>query len=445
MRLFALVTFALLTGLPAWSQVEPSATGGTTGPGNDTRMLLPPPVSGTVYPNEVGSDTRTNYVSGQFAFTGAYYDNVYAGDLAKPLGAEVFTILPSLIYDRTTPRQTQTLTYSPGFTFYQPTSELDSINQEARAQYEYRFTPYTAIKFSDDFLQTSDTFGVPGAFSGGGVSGAPGNPAQTIIVPYAQILSNTVRGSFEKQFARNDMFGGGGSFAYMDYPSQSQTPDLSASKTEGGTAFYSRRISHLDYLGATYDYSRISSNSDLGEGLVQTHALIPFVTFYFNRTMSVSAGAGPQHYSGTQVGVLSSSAWTPAISASVGLQASHANFAASYLRGVTAGDGLIGTFFSNTGDLSAQWQIAHSWVTGASFDYAILKNVAPTLSTAEPGGHRITGNIFLRKSLGDHFGTEVGYHRLHQSYTGIAVLANNPDNDGVYLTVSYHFQKPIGR
>ena len=76
--MFARVTVLLVlaAAIPAWSQVEPDATGGTAPTLDDTQMMTPPPVSGMPYPNFTGTETRSNYLDASLNLNAAYNDNV---------------------------------------------------------------------------------------------------------------------------------------------------------------------------------------------------------------------------------------------------------------------------------------------------------------------------------------------------------------------------------
>jgi len=445
MRSLFLFALVLIVGVPAWSQVEPDATGAPDQTLDGTKMMLPPPVSSSRYPNVVGEETRTNFISGALTFQAAYNDNVYAGIFTSPLTDTILTVLPTVTYDRTTPQQKQSFSYSPGFTFYQPTSELNSINQEASAEYDYRFSPYTGISVQDSFLQTTNTYGSPAALLGGGVSGSAGGSIATILIPYAELVTNTLSGSFDKQFERNQMFGVSGNFSLVNYPNPSQSPDVFDSKTAGGSGFFSLRLNRSSYVGATYEYSRIFAHPANADSVVQVHGALPFVTVYFNRTMSMSVVAGPQYYKVAQTGLSDQSAWTPSIAASLGLQASRSNVAVSYVRSVTAGDGLLGAFIGNSADLSMRRQLNRSWIVGVIGEYGNIQVVTSSTSASQPAGHRIWGDAFVQRAFGDHFRAEARYHRLHQSYNNIPVLSNNPNSNAYSVTLTYQFLKPIGR
>jgi len=138
---------ALLAATPVWSQLEATPFEMAPTPSDNSRMLIPPPVSGVAYPTTVGSQTRSNYLAGGFVFSTAYNDNVVAGGSTVPVGDVIYSILPTITLNQNTVRQQLALTFSPGFTFYQHTSALNAANQSAALDFQYRLSPHTTIRF----------------------------------------------------------------------------------------------------------------------------------------------------------------------------------------------------------------------------------------------------------------------------------------------------------
>jgi len=322
---------------------------------------------------------------------------------------------------------------------------LNAIDQSAKAGYTYRFSPYTAVSLDDTFYQTSSLLGQTGTLGAGGVTGSSGSAGQPLLIPFADVISNNLRGSAEKQFARNQMAGASGNFSLMDFPDPKEAPGVFNSKTFGGTGFYAQRFSLKNYLGVFFDYTHIAAYPPLTTSTAQVEDVMPYFTLYFNRSTSISVAAGPQHYSVSLTGGPDQSAWTPSIAASAGWQRARTNLNVAYSRSVTGGGGLLGAYQGSSGAIAGRLQISHSWICGVDFDYQDLKNVSPAISNATPGGHSVGGDALVRRTLGEHFGLEFGYDRLHQSYSGIAVLANDPNSDRGYGSIFYQFQKPLGK
>jgi hypothetical protein len=404
-------------------------------------MQTPPPVSGQAYPTETGSETRSNYLRAGLNVQIAYDDNVEPGNSSKPVGDEIYTIGSSFALDQITPRAHRTLMYSPGFTLYEPTSALNALNQNAAASYEYRLSPHAKVSVQDTFVQASNVFDQPA----GGVSGSTQAAAVAVVAPFAEQLSNGTSGESTFQFSRNSMIGAGGTYSLLDYPNPAQAAGLPNSNTYGGSAFYNRRLSSTQYMGVNYQYSKMTSSSASGASVTEMYTIYSFYTLYLAHTLSFSVSGGPQHFDVTDAPFPASTAWTPAVTASMGWQRNRTNLAASYSRTVNGAGGLLGTFESTAGNASGRWQATRTWTLGAAASYSILKSVTPLSPTASQGGHTLSGTVSAHHPIGQHLSAEIGYSRLHQSYGGIAAISVDPDGDHGYISISYQFSRPLGR
>src|SRR5438270_13945582 len=119
-------------------------------------MVSPPPVSAHGYPSIVRSQIRSNYLAAGFVFHTAYNDNVLTGNGGTPASDSIYTIAPTIAFNKTTERQHLTLSYSPGFTFYQHTSTLNAANHNATVDLEYRLSEHTTISLGDSFQKSTN-------------------------------------------------------------------------------------------------------------------------------------------------------------------------------------------------------------------------------------------------------------------------------------------------
>ena len=118
-------------------------------------------------------------------------------------------------------------------------------------------------------------------------------PNFSVIAPTADSLSNFGNVGITYQFALNGMVGASGTFSNLHYPNQAEVPGLYDSSTQGGSAFYSLRISKMHYIGATYQYQRLVSYPTVGQNETQTHALQFFYTLYATSKISSFILRGP--------------------------------------------------------------------------------------------------------------------------------------------------------
>ncbi len=431
---------ALVMATPVWSQLTATPFETPVTSASEAQMLIPPPVSSEGYPTIVGSQMRSNYLAAGLIFNTAYNDNVLTGNSATPSSDFIYTIAPTIAFNKTTERQHLTLTYSPGFTFYQHTSTLNAANQNAAVNFQYRLSEHTTVSLSDSFQKSTNVFDQFYPVSGEAISGSPKTPPTGVIAPFAEQLSNTANMGLSYQFSRNGMIGASGIVTENNYPNPAEAPGLYNSNSFGGSVFYTRRLSSSQYIGGTYQYLRSQSdpvnaqaNPATVQSEVQTHTLLAFYTIYLNPTLSFSLSSGPQHTDATQAPSPPFSSWTPSVTASMGWQRSHTNFVASYSRTVTGGLGLPGAYMART------------WIVGAAGSYFNNKNVTPSFPSSNPGGQTVSGTASVQYIMSEHLSLELGYSRLHQNYSGIAVISASPNSNREFVSLSYRVTRPLGR
>jgi hypothetical protein len=436
---------ALLAAVPARSQVGTDAADGGVDTSDHARMLTPPPVSGAAYPNVVGSQTRSNYLRGGLVVTGAYSDNMFEDIGSKPISDTSYSLWPTFALSKVTSRLNLALNYSPGFTLYQHTTGLDQTDQNVTMNSSFRLTPHITVGFQDTFFKTSNVLNQPDTGSAGAVSGSGQPPTVAIIAPIADQLSNTTNAGITYQFSRNSMIGGGGIFTIFDYPNPAQVTDLYNSNSRGGSAFYTHRLSRKQYIGASYQFSQVLAFPPHAQIQIQTQAPVLFYTVYLKPTVSFSLSGGPQHLDISETPLPSYRSWSPSATASLGWQESRTNLAVSYVRIVTGGGGLVGAFDTNSAAGSARWQLTRTWNVGAVASYSIYENITPSYFLSTPGGRSLSGTVSVQHRITEHFNGEIGYTRLHQSYSGIEAISNAPNANREFISVSYQFARPLGR
>jgi hypothetical protein len=460
----------LLIALPVWSQTDntpaqspvpamvgvnnSAAPAETYNPNTSgDRMVTPPPVSGQTYPIALASEERSNYFRGGISFTSAYTDNAIGAVTGHPVSDISYSVFPIVALDETTPRLHYLLTYAPGFTFYQRTSALNSADQNASIQFEYRLSPHVTFSARDGFQKVSNVFNQPvDLTSAGVVSGGAQGPNVSVIAPIADQMTNTGNVGISDQFALNDMIGASGTFSNLHYPNQAQVPGLSDSSSQAGLAFYSHRVGKGQYFGVTYQYQRLLAYPTVGLNETQTHAALFFYTIAPSSSrFSISFFGGPQ-YSDTieppvpslQLSSTELKTWSPAGGASLGWQGRLTSFALSYAHIISGGGGLIGAVKLDSATGSARQQITKSLnasLTGSYGQNDVIGN--PLLGVTN--GHTISGTASLQQQIGQHLGVQLGYTRLHQSYSNVEVISTTPDTNRESVSISYQFARPLGR
>jgi hypothetical protein len=415
------------------------------------RMLTPPPVSGQAYPVSFASEERSNYLRGGVTFSTAYSDNVLAGNATNPVSDVSYSVWPTIALDETTPRMHLFLTYAPGFTFYQRESALNQADENASINFQYRLSPHVTFFARDGFQRASSVFNQPDLGAAGTVSGGISEPNQSVIAPLADQLSNSGNVGITYQFAANSMIGASGTFSYLHYPNAAEVPGLFDSESQSGSAFYSLRISKRHYIGAAYQYQRLFSYPPPGTNETQTHALLVFYTLYPTPRFSVSVFGGPQYAEiGPQFSDTGSTpspasrSWNPAAGGSLSWQGHLSSLAMSYAHLISNGGGLIGAVRMDSASASIRQQLSRMLSASVTGGYAQNDLLAATTLIGS-NGHTVSGTASLQQQFGQHLNLQLGYTRLHQDYSTVAVLATTPNTNREFVSISYQFSRPLGR
>ena len=473
----------LLISIPAWSQDEqrPVPVPAATGPASDAstngdastsvddssvRMLAPPPVSGQSYPIALTSQERSNYLRAGLAFTSAYTDNAVGPVDGYPVSDVSYSVWPTVALDQTTTRSHLVLTYAPGFTFYQRETYLNEADENASINFQYRLSPHVTFSARDGFQKSSNVFNQPDLASVATVSGGTEGGNFSVIAPIADRLANTGNVGITYQFAANSMVGAGGTFTNLHYPDQSEVPGLFDSASQGGLAFYSARVSKINYFGVSYQYQRLLSYPVPGTNETQTHALLLFYTVYPTKRFSISVFGGPQYADSgpqfsnaeppsppacTSSGVLPGGcptpafrSWNPSAGGSLGWQGRMSSLAISYAHLISSGGGLIGAVKMDSASASIHQQLLRMLSASVAGGYA-ENDVLGGTTSINSNGHTISGTASLQQQFGQHLNVQLGYTRLHQDYSAVAALAATPDTNREFVSISYQFSRPLGR
>jgi hypothetical protein len=411
-------------------------------------MLIPPPVNVEAYPAMAGSETRSeylrNYLRAGLTINTNYSDNVIEDVNTTPVSDISYSLWPTIELDRTTDRFHWMLDYRPGYTFYQRTGARNNEqDQKVDLDLQYRISPHVTISLQDRFNKTSNVFNQSDPLLPGEAFGTAQPSAIAVTAPVAAQLRNNATGDITYQFGFNSMIGAGGAVMNLHFPNTAEVPGLYDFGSREGSIFFSQRFSGRQYVGATYRYSQFLAYPVGAESQTITHTVFLFYTIYLRPTLSLSLSTGPQHFDVVQPPSPAYQSWYPAAAASLDWRGHDTRFSASYLRLVSGVAGLVGGFRSNSATASGRWQVASAWNLGAEVSYAINQNVAPASALEYPGGHSVSGTVSLQHPFTEHIRVELGYTRLHQSYSSIPVISIAPDTNAESVSVKYQFARPL--
>jgi hypothetical protein len=321
------------------------------------------------------------------------------------------------------------------------------------ADLEYRWTQRLTVGVQEVFQQNSTAFSQPYTYSGATISGSGvvGSPA--VILPYAGQIQETTPGHIEYQISRNSLIGASGYFSTFQFSDSSQVTGLYNSRSYGGSANYSRRLTRTQFFGVLYQYSTSSTTSPANAATVayppvstESHYAQLFYTANLTNRLSLSLTGGPEYTTTSVPGSEEVNTWAPSGHATLGWHETRANFAVGYSRSVSTGWGLLGSFTADSANATASWQFTRRLVGTVNGNYGNTRNATPLLVSAYTAtGHTFFERAALEYQLSEHLHLVGEYARLHEHYTGIAAFSSSPDSDRVAVTLNYGFQRPLGR
>ena len=405
-----LIAIILLAG-SLWAQTDTSgaAIAATGTGGSSAGMLTPAPVNGEGYSMGFTSETRSNYLRGGLTFTSAYDTDATIATNGQAISEASYSVFPTISLDQTRSRFHWVFNYSPGFTFYQKTSELNQANQNLGINLSYRLSPHVTLNLRDTFLKTSNLLNQPNQDFAQPVSGSVFVPNESVIAPLADVLSNTANASLTYQFSPNGMVGASGTFANLHYSNQAQVPGLGDSSSKAGSAFYNRRLSKMHYVGATYQYQDFLAYPTIGQSETTAHSVFLFYTLYLKPTVSISLYGGPQYSQTQQFGLPTTTGWSPAGGASMSWQGKLTSFALSVSRAINDSGGLAGAVQAISGNASIRRQITRNLSASLGGSYAD-NNMLDPLSTLNTSGHTVSGNASVQRQVRRAFQPAAAIH-----------------------------------
>lgn len=431
---------------------SPTATEAYNPNTSGDEMLTPPPVSGMRYPVALGWQEQSNSLHAELSFTSAYTDNALAGLTSHPISDMSYSVAPMITLDETTSRLHYTLTYAPGYTFYQRTSTLNAQDQNASIQFQYRLSPHVTLTAMDGFVKTSNILNQTADLNSGVVSGGVQPENLSVISPIANMLTNSGNVGLSYQYAQNDMMGAMGTFTNLHYLDQARVPGLFDSSSQGGLGFYCHRLGKAQYFGITYAYQHLLAFPGDVPAETQTHAPLAFYTLApTSSRLSISLFGGAQYSDTIQPSIPSlhvlaseTKMWTPAAGASLGWQTRLNSFALSCAHLISSSAGLLGASKTNSVMLSGRQQLTKTLSASVSGAYGQNEVVGNPMFGAY-NGHTVSGTAGLQQQLGQHLGFQFRYTRLHQNYGNIAAISANPDTNLESIGITYQFARPLGR
>ena len=121
------------------------------------------------------------------------------------------------------------------------------------------------------------------------------------------------------------------------------------------------------------------------------------------------------------------------------------SFALSYTHLISSGGGLVGAVKLDSATASVRQLITKTLSASLTGGYT-QNNVIGNPLLGPTNGHTISGTASLQQQLGARIpGVQLGYTRLRQDYSNIAVISATPNTNREFVSISYQFSRPLGR
>ena len=72
-------------------------------------------------------------------------------------------------------------------------------------------------------------------------------------------------------------------------------------------------------------------------------------------------------------------------------------------------------------------------------------DVLGSILAGSTNSHTVSGTASLQQAVGQNLTVQLGYTRLHEDYSGVAILAGTPNTNREFVSISYQFSRPLGR
>ena len=459
MKPFALVFLSWLLVTAAWAQIADSTQSGTNQPVSGTTMTpwLPTAINGEYGSLQFASEAeRSNILSGGLSLATGYDDNALSNNKDR-IGNVSYAVMPFIAISESRTRHLWHFNYSPGFTFNQRLAQNYAASHNLDFSWQYRITERFTARVHENFIDETTSFDrltENPLLPGGNVLHQPND---SVITPLTNRIGNLTNLDLIYQLGEGTTAGASGTFSKQSYKDTAQNTGTQLIDNETGSAdaFYSHRFSPRNTLGFTYTFQKFATLGQIREHST-SHSVLVFYTLNLKPNMALSFFGGPdRNVTNDQYTIIffpfiipiskTQSRWMVDGGMTFGWQGQRTSMRANFIRHVTDGGGLVGavTAYSSSGDVRRQLTQRWTGIVGLSYG-----NNDPLSRAYGNAFWSTSATAGLQRSIGQKVTIGISYARDHQSYRtyGTPLLAPVlADHNRGWVTISYHFDRPLGR
>jgi len=425
-----------------------------------SRVPVPLPLSLDADSMQFSSEARPrNYLRGGVSLGATYDDNLLSAS-SNRVGSASYSVLPNILLDQARSRLSWTLGYAGGFVANQRFSAYNQAAHDVGLDVRYRVSPHVNFHLRNHYSMTTGFFDQlqgSSTTSGGTGTGPVQQPNPTIITPLAKHVDELGTAEITWQFSAGDMVGASTTFydsRFKDIPAGAGS--LLSTQTEEADAFYTHRFSDRNWTGVAYKFQRLTFNP--ATETADTHSLLLFHTFYIQPRMALSIFAGPE-YSTLDTQIISTIVTLPYVGitavptreyrlsgaggVSFSWQGQRTSATLSASRKVSDGGGLLSAVQLTGGTAQLRRQLTRTTVflLGGTYGDNRLLDSGSGAGDLKSG----SGSVAFQQQIGRSFSANVGYARDYQNVKLGSTLPQSVNHNRGWITLSYHFDRPLGR
>jgi hypothetical protein len=398
---------------------------------------------------------KVNILSAGLVLSSGYDDNAFSTSTNR-VGNVSYQVSPSISITEARRRVFWVFSYNPGFYWTQRSSQRYSVSHDLDFNLQYRLAERLTARIRESYLDSSTAFtGInENSLLPGG--NALHQPNQSVITPLAKQIANVTSLDLIDQIGEGTSVGVSGNFNKLNYHESGtiSSASLFSNESWSASAFYNHSLSPRHSIGVTYSLQKIVTFGQIREH-VDTHSVTLFYTLKPTSSTKLSFFAGPNRTTVNDKFILvfgpflfpislTHSTWLVDEGMTFGWQGQRNSAELNFIHHVTDGGGLTGAvqLYAVTGGFRRQ--LSAAWTADIGLNYGKNDPLGRAYGNAFSNA---MGTIGVDRKLGDHLTAGVRYGRGSNSYTyaSVSSYGNSANHNWAWITVAYHFSRPLGR
>jgi hypothetical protein len=398
---------------------------------------------------------KINILSAGLVLSSSYDDNAFSTNTNR-VGNVSYQVSPSISITEARRRVFWMFNYNPGFDWNQRLSQRYSASHNLDFNLQYRLTERLTARIRESYLDSSIAFtdiNENSLLPGGNILQQPN---QSMITPLAKRITSVTSLDLIEQIGEGTSVGASGKFNKLNYHESGTVSSIPLFNNESwsASAFYNHNLSPRHAIGVTYSLQKIATFGQIREH-VETQSVMLFYTVKPTSSMKLSFFAGPNRTTVNDKFMLmfgpflfpvsrTHSQWLVDEGMTFAWQAQRNSAELNFIHHVTDGGGLTGAVQLYGVTAGFRRQLSAAWTADLGLNYGQNHPLGRAYGNAFSNA---MGTIGVDRKLGDHLTAGIRYGRGTKTYasTSVSSYGNSANHNWAWITVAYHFSRPLGR